>query len=210
MTTSTDTVVAATDAHLPADARRTDTRERILDTAAELFSERGYAGTSIRDIAERLDVTKAALYYHFASKAEILHALVDKPLESMRAVISQDLDVSTPEARRVYIVAVLEALTQCPPAAVRVFKDPDLQRLLGIEVSNSGITEVLAVQLARGMAGVSDPADVDPDIMLRSIGAVAAGEAMLHAWHMLHPEEERLTQEALVQVADIVVRAIGD
>jgi AcrR family transcriptional regulator len=202
MTTDTDVATS--------DARRTDTRERILDTAAELFSERGYAGTSIRDIAERLDVTKAALYYHFASKAEILHALVDKPLESMRAVISQEFDVSTPEARRLYIMAVLEALTECPPAAVRVFKDPDLQRLLGVEVSKSGITEVLAVQLARGMAGVHDSADVDPDTMLRAIGAVAAGEAMLHAWHALHPDEDRLTQDALLQVAEIVSRAIGD
>jgi AcrR family transcriptional regulator len=197
-----------TDTTTASDARRTDTRERILDTAAELFAERGYAGTSIRDIAERLDVTKAALYYHFTSKSEILHALVDQPLEAIRQVTAQDLDVSTPEARRVYILAVLKALTECPPAAVRVFKDPDLQRLLGVEVSNSGITEVLAVQLARGISGVDNPAEIDPQIMLRAIGAVAAGEAMLHAWHGLYPDEPSLTEEALLQVADTVERAL--
>ena len=48
------------------------TRERILDIALELFTEQGYDKTSIRDIAERLGFTKAALYYHFKSKADIL------------------------------------------------------------------------------------------------------------------------------------------
>ena len=53
-----------------------DTRQRILDVAAELFVEQGYDGTSLREIAERLGVTKAALYYHFASKDQILRALL--------------------------------------------------------------------------------------------------------------------------------------
>lgn len=51
------------------------TRERILDIALELFSERGYDQTSLRDIAERLGTTKAALYYHFARKEDILMEL---------------------------------------------------------------------------------------------------------------------------------------
>jgi AcrR family transcriptional regulator len=52
--------------------KRTDMRERILDVALELFNEQGYDATSLREIAERLGVTKAALYYHFKSKADIL------------------------------------------------------------------------------------------------------------------------------------------
>jgi len=50
----------------------TGTRERILDVALELFNEKGYDGTSLREIAERLGVTKAALYYHFERKEDIL------------------------------------------------------------------------------------------------------------------------------------------
>ena len=53
-------------------AKRSDMRERILDVALELFNEHGYEATSLREIAERLGVTKAALYYHFQSKADIL------------------------------------------------------------------------------------------------------------------------------------------
>jgi AcrR family transcriptional regulator len=51
------------------------TRERILNVALELFTEKGYDGTSLREIAETLGVTKAAIYYHFASKEDILMAL---------------------------------------------------------------------------------------------------------------------------------------
>jgi AcrR family transcriptional regulator len=51
------------------------TRERILDIALELFSTQGYDKTSLREIAERLGFSKAAIYYHFASKEDILLAL---------------------------------------------------------------------------------------------------------------------------------------
>jgi len=51
------------------------TRERILDIALDLFIDQGYDKTSLREIADRLGYSKAAVYYHFASKADILLAL---------------------------------------------------------------------------------------------------------------------------------------
>jgi AcrR family transcriptional regulator len=51
---------------------RGSTREAILDVALELFNEQGYDKASLREIAERLGVTKAALYYHFSRKEDIL------------------------------------------------------------------------------------------------------------------------------------------
>ena len=51
------------------------TRQRILDIALELFTEQGYEKTSLRQIAERLGFSKAAIYYHFASKEDILFEL---------------------------------------------------------------------------------------------------------------------------------------
>ncbi|MGW4768447.1 TetR/AcrR family transcriptional regulator [Nocardia sp. NPDC004278] len=59
------------------DGRRSDTRERIRSVAMELFSERGYEKTSLREIADRLGVTKAALYYHFRTKEDIVASLSD-------------------------------------------------------------------------------------------------------------------------------------
>jgi AcrR family transcriptional regulator len=55
---------------------RGDTRARILDVALELFVEHGYDKTSLREIADRLGVTKAALYYHFRTKEDILAGIV--------------------------------------------------------------------------------------------------------------------------------------
>jgi len=58
-----------------------DTRQRILDTALDLFIEQGFDKTSLREIAERVGVTKAALYYHFASKDEIFRTLLQPVLD---------------------------------------------------------------------------------------------------------------------------------
>ncbi len=51
------------------------TRQRILDVALDLFNDRGYDKTSLREIADALGFTKAALYYHFERKEDILLAL---------------------------------------------------------------------------------------------------------------------------------------
>ena len=64
---------------------RSDTRARIIDVALELFAAQGYEKTSLREIADRLGVTKAALYYHFKTKDDIVHGIV----ESMAAPIDE-------------------------------------------------------------------------------------------------------------------------
>ncbi|MFI7498869.1 TetR/AcrR family transcriptional regulator [Streptomyces sp. NPDC049687] len=66
--------------------RRGNTRQRIQDVALELFAEQGYEKTSLREIAERLEVTKAALYYHFKTKEEIIVGIftdLTKPIEEL-------------------------------------------------------------------------------------------------------------------------------
>jgi AcrR family transcriptional regulator len=63
------------------------TRERILDIALDLFIEKGFDKTSLREIAERLGFSKAALYYHFASKDDILLALHYRLHDSLKGVL---------------------------------------------------------------------------------------------------------------------------
>ena len=72
---------------------RGSTRERILNVALDLFNEQGYDKASLREIAERLGVTKAALYYHFERKEDILlelhlrlHALGRDLIEQLEGV----------------------------------------------------------------------------------------------------------------------------
>ena len=59
------------------------TRERIQQTAIALFSEHGYEHTSLREIAEQLGVTKAALYYHFKTKEDIAASFFDSYAEDV-------------------------------------------------------------------------------------------------------------------------------
>ncbi len=69
--------MSTSDVAAPADETPADTtRERILRAALRLFAEQGYGATSMREIAEQLGITKAALYYHFDSKEDIVRALL--------------------------------------------------------------------------------------------------------------------------------------
>ncbi len=79
--------------------RRADTRQRLLDAAAELFAERGIEGSSVDAIAERAERTSGAVYDHFGGKSGLLFALLDGWAGRAAAVIgaevaaAPDLDV---------------------------------------------------------------------------------------------------------------------
>jgi AcrR family transcriptional regulator len=80
---------------------RENTRERIKEVALELFTEQGYESTSLREIAERLGVTKAALYYHFKSKDEIVTSFVEDRLQRLDDLIKLAGELPPgPERRR--------------------------------------------------------------------------------------------------------------
>ncbi|MFG3437591.1 TetR family transcriptional regulator [Nonomuraea sp. NPDC047897] len=65
------------------------TSERILEAARALFSARGYRATSMQAIADEVGITKAALYYHFESKEEILRRLTLPLLDELEAVLAR-------------------------------------------------------------------------------------------------------------------------
>ncbi|MFE3461919.1 TetR/AcrR family transcriptional regulator [Nocardiopsis aegyptia] len=68
---------------------QSDTKAEIRSVALELFARQGFEKTSLREIAERLGVTKAALYYHYASKNDLLTALVTPLHEDMDALFAR-------------------------------------------------------------------------------------------------------------------------
>lgn len=68
-------------------ADREDTRDRVLGVALSLFRANGYEATSLREIAEALDLTKAALWYHLPSKSDILRDLATPFLDEVDTVI---------------------------------------------------------------------------------------------------------------------------
>ena len=80
-------------------ARPTDTRARILAVARELFAQRGAQQTSLRDIAERLGISKPALYYHFDSREALLASIVEPLLADMDAFMAAREGQPRPDPR---------------------------------------------------------------------------------------------------------------
>jgi AcrR family transcriptional regulator len=80
--------------------RSPDTRSRLRQLALKLFAEQGYEKTSLREIAEQLGVTKAALYYYFKSKEDIVRSLVEDYVTDMDALIAWGrAEPRTPDTR---------------------------------------------------------------------------------------------------------------
>jgi TetR/AcrR family transcriptional regulator, cholesterol catabolism regulator len=152
------------------------TREKILETAAQIFSEKGFHATSMQDIARSVNLQKASLYHHVSSKQEILLDLLDRALDILIERIGEVVAHPEPpeeklvQAMRVY----LQILTsQRGLSAVLLFEhrslDPDLQsshiprrdrfenlwRVLIQEGIDTGVfTSVDPAQTARTLLGV--------------------------------------------------------
>ncbi|MGA6203776.1 TetR/AcrR family transcriptional regulator [Nocardia testacea] len=66
-----------------------DTKRAILDAAVRLFVAKGYEETSLREVADAVGITKPSLYYHYASKLDLLVAIVNPLLDDLRALAEE-------------------------------------------------------------------------------------------------------------------------
>lgn len=113
--------------------RRGNTRQRIQDVALELFAEQGYEKTSLREIAEHLQVTKAALYYHFKTKEDILVSIfedLNRPVEEI--VAWGQGQPRTLETKTEVLVRYSEALKAAAPLFVFMQENQAAVRELSI------------------------------------------------------------------------------
>ena len=75
------------------------TKDLIIDAAENLFAQFGYLGVSMSDIAEKLNITKAALYYHFTGKAEIYTKVLDEVFDNLTLSITEALNEKTTDKK---------------------------------------------------------------------------------------------------------------
>lgn len=102
----------------------TDTRAAIRDVALELFSTRGYEQTSLREIAERVGLSKASLYYHYPSKQALLLDLIQPLLDRWRATAEHAESLPhTPDNVRVVLDRSLHDVLVHRPAASLFVRD---------------------------------------------------------------------------------------
>jgi len=145
-------------------ARRTKeeaqaTRERIIDTAEQLFQRQGVSRTSLHDIAQAAGVTRGAIYWHFKDKADLFDAMmlrVTLPLEEA-ALRSGDPSLEDPLAhvRKLFLQAL--STTVNDPAARRVFeiamhKVEYVDEMLAVRERRLASREQCLAQVQRGLA----------------------------------------------------------
>ncbi|MER7499176.1 helix-turn-helix domain-containing protein [Nonomuraea pusilla] len=178
---------------------REDTRTRIQEIALKLFNEQGYEATSLREIAEELGVTKAALYYHFKTKDDIVGSLVD-----LRVAEIEDLlewarsQPKTPEMRRELVERYATALAHTRYVEIARFLERN-QTALRDHPKLVKMRETM-VQLTKEM---SEPGTPLGTRLSRSLALFA-----LHAGKWLAQEEDAPEDEVNKACMEVALRLL--
>ncbi|WP_037858582.1 ScbR family autoregulator-binding transcription factor [Streptomyces sp. NRRL S-340] len=143
--------------------RAEQTRSTIITAAADLFDRHGYERTSLSDIVEHAQVTKGALYFHFAAKEDLAHAIMELQSRAVRQVTGEVEERGCPS---------LEALMRITFAFTRLSVEGPVVRA-GFRLATGGVevrpplrhpfTEWLEIATNRLLAAVRE-ADVHPDV----------------------------------------------
>jgi AcrR family transcriptional regulator len=105
------------------------TRQQILETAQRLFTELGYDATSLQRIADEMGLTKAAVYYHFRAKSDILHAAMQPGIQGLKDLLDDAASIRGRRARTEYLVnGYIDFLIQNRRYTVMASTDPAAKR----------------------------------------------------------------------------------
>jgi AcrR family transcriptional regulator len=155
--------------------RATNTRQRLIDVAVDLFTRHSFAGTSLQMIADELGFTKAAIYHHFRTREQLLAAVLEPILDELKAIVEAAETRRTAHARAEHMLSSYAALTVRNRALVAVLAaDPSVatalherpewrdlirrQLVLLADVDPGPVGEVKASMVYAGMAGATGPA----------------------------------------------------
>ncbi|PRH81056.1 TetR family transcriptional regulator [Streptomyces solincola] len=179
---------------------RGNTRQRIQDVALELFAEHGYEKTSLREIAERLDVTKAALYYHFKTKEDIVISLfsdLGRPVDELIAWAEEQ--PPTLETKREILRRYHAALAGARPLFRFMHENQATVRDLSI-----GETFKERMTTLAGM--VQDP-DASMADRVRCVSALFTLHAGLWVMQAVDGDQEEKSRAVLEVAEDLMSRA---
>ncbi|MCH0561644.1 MULTISPECIES: ScbR family autoregulator-binding transcription factor [unclassified Streptomyces] len=153
---------------MPRQLRAEQTRATIITAAADLFDRRGYEATSLSDIVDHAKVTKGALYFHFAAKEDLAHAIIELQSQASRQVTG-DVDV------RGY--PSLESLMRIMFAMTRMSVEGPVARA-GLRLATGSVTvrpplrhpftEWLEIVTQRLLGAVRE-SDVHPDVDIDAV-----------------------------------------
>ena len=159
-----------------ASGRRSDARwSEILQGAATVFARRGYAQTTIEDIADEVGINRATLYYYVGTKEELLVALLDGPIDTLRTRLEEVAGRPLP-ARDKLVAALREysrTMTELP--ALFIFLSENVHRVMAgpeadrIRANADRYGRVLAQIIADGAANGEFRSDIDAQTVVLGI-----------------------------------------
>lgn len=144
-------------------------RRRIVEVALELIADHGFAATTTREIAERLGFTKAALYYHFRSKEDLLAAMVAPAVDDLTALVATAATPSTPADRRRLLEGYVDVVSAHRDLVRVLAQDPSIR-------GRPAMTAAMALYQRLQQTLSADPGpDVAQQVRVRAaLGAVHA------------------------------------
>jgi TetR/AcrR family transcriptional regulator, cholesterol catabolism regulator len=167
-------------------SRRQERRQDVVDTAAQIFYEKGYRSTSIRDIAERVGMLKGSLYYYIDSKESLLVEVLRGLHRDALARIEAAVDAETaPVARLRAFVAALVAFNAENVVRIgiyyRDFRSLSVDRQAEIIDERDRYDRLLRTLIERAQADEVVRPDLDPKVTsLAILGAVNS----VHQWYV--------------------------
>ncbi|WP_169983261.1 MULTISPECIES: TetR/AcrR family transcriptional regulator [unclassified Microbispora] len=165
----------------------TDTRSRIQEVAIRLFTEQGYEATSLREIAEALGVTKAALYYHFRTKEDIVASLVEDRIKALDELIAwANRHPRDAETRGELITRYSALMTRGRAHEVMHFMDRNKTALRG-----HAKVDLMRERMSELMRALYEPDDPLPVKLRRSMALFAMHAAWFFVRDESTSEEER-------------------
>jgi AcrR family transcriptional regulator len=161
----------------------------LVTAGRRLFGERGFANTSVEDLAKEARVTTGALYHHFSTKADLFEAVFEQAHAEMSASSLEPAELAALAAQAPDVVEIFAAGFE---AFLDAVLKPDLQRIIVIdgpavlglarftELDERGVFEVI-VTLLEAAVGAGRLAIDDPPTMARLILGLSVRAAMLIA-----------------------------
>lgn len=144
-----------------------DQREAILAQAARLFAQRGYASTSMNEVAQACGLSKATLYHYFRDKYALLVSIAEGHVTRLEALVDEvrALELGPADELRALILRIVAEYAGAQDAHrvltedVRFLADTDRERIIGIErrVVAGFASAIAAWQPAQAEAGLATP-----------------------------------------------------
>lgn len=165
-----------------------DSRQRFIDVAVRLFTQRSFAGTSLQMIADELGVTKAAVYHHFHTREDLLDAVVEPVLGQLRIIIDAAEQQRSVPARAERMLSgyvglavrnrALISVLAADPGVIEILRtrrdlntliERQIKLLADVDPGPAGL--VKAALVLSGIAGAAGPdlVDLDDEVLAKHL-----------------------------------------